>query len=256
MTGGLVYERGRLKAVESARLGPLPSRPGKALARSRERDAEGVALLEGTLAKGSVVISFEGDHRIDRFKIGDEGLSSATRGRIALPAATKRMASNQGLEAVTVLRGGSNKGSLVAIAERLADKSGYNAGWLWIKGRPRAFHLRNRDGFDVTDAAGLPDGSLLVLERRFRWTEGVKMRLRLVRRNELAPGERIDGETLLDAGLNNEIDNMEGLAVHTGAGGEIIVTMISDDNFNPALQRTVLLQFALDGAVLASTAAP
>lgn len=42
----------------------------------------------------------------------------------------------------------------------------------------------------------------------------------------------------------------------TGAGGEIIITMISDNNFNPVLQRTVLLQFALDGAVLASASGP
>ena len=38
------------------------------------------------------------------------------------------------------------------------------------------------------------------------------------------------------------------------AAGEIIVTMISDDNFNKGLQRTLLLQFALDGGDLASTA--
>jgi hypothetical protein len=254
MTGALVYDRGRPKAVESARLGPLQSRPGKALALNRDRDAEGLAIVKGTPAKGSVLISFERDHRIARFDIDDEGLSGA-RGHIALPAAGKRMKSNQGLEAITVLRGGPFKGSLVAIAERLSDGSGNHTGWLWVKGRPRAFQLRNRDDFDVTDAAGLPDGSLLVLERRFRWSEGVKMRLRLIRRNELVAGARIAGETLLDASLNHEIDNMEGLAVHTGAGGEIIVTMISDDNFNPALQRTVLLQFALEGADLARAAA-
>jgi hypothetical protein len=38
---------------------------------------------------------------------------------------------------------------------------------------------------------------------------------------------------------------MEGLALHQGAGGETILTLISDDNFNRLLQRTVLLQFAL-----------
>jgi hypothetical protein len=37
---------------------------------------------------------------------------------------------------------------------------------------------------------------------------------------------------------------MEGLSVHTGADSAIVLTMISDDNFN-FLQRTVLLQFRL-----------
>jgi len=90
-----------------------------------------------------------------------------------------------------------------------------------------------------------------VLERRFRWSEGVKSRLRLVRRDELKPGERIEGEVLLDATMAQEIDNMEGLAVHAGAAGEVIVTMISDDNFNHLLQRTLLLQFAIEGSDLA-----
>src|SRR4029079_7049806 len=98
---------------------------------------------------------------------------------------------------------------------------------------------------------GLPDGGLLVLESRFRWREGVKFRLRLIRRDELKPPVRIDGETLLEATLNQEIDNMEGLAVHAGAGGEIIVTMISDDSSNHLLQRTLLLQFAIEGSDLA-----
>jgi len=32
--------------------------------------------------------------------------------------------------------------------------------------------------------------------------------------------------------------------VHRGAGGEIVLTMVSDDNFSP-IQRTILLQFTL-----------
>jgi hypothetical protein len=48
---------------------------------------------------------------------------------------------------------------------------------------------------------------------------------------------------------------MEGLAVHAGAGGAVIVTMISDDNFNRDLQRTLLLQFTLGGNDLAQAPA-
>ena len=41
---------------------------------------------------------------------------------------------------------------------------------------------------------------------------------------------------------------MEGLAVHRGAGGETVLSLISDDNFNHFLQRTVFLQFTLHEA--------
>jgi len=39
---------------------------------------------------------------------------------------------------------------------------------------------------------------------------------------------------------------MEGIAVHRSSAGETILTLISDDNFS-ALQRTLLMQFALPG---------
>jgi hypothetical protein len=161
------------------------------------------------------------------------------------------MKSNKGLEAIATVRAGPNRGALVAFAEHLPDAAGDHTGWLWVKGKPVEIHLTNPGDYDVTDAAGLPDGGLLVLERRFRWSEGVKSRLRLIRRDELNPTVRIDAETIFEANLNQEIDNMEGLAVHAGAGGEIIVTMISDDNFNHLLQRTLLLQFAIESSDLA-----
>ena len=62
----------------------------------------------------------------------------------------------------------------------------------------------------------------------------------------LKPGAIVDGEILIDVDFAYEIDNMEGIAVHRNAAGETILTLISDDNFNP-LQRTILLRFALIG---------
>ncbi len=56
----------------------------------------------------------------------------------------------------------------------------------------------------------------------------------------------MEGEILLEADMGFEIDNMEGLAVHRDASGQLVVTMISDNNYNNFLQRTMLLQFALD----------
>ena len=54
----------------------------------------------------------------------------------------------------------------------------------------------------------------------------------------------------MEADLAQQIDNMEGIAVHEGRKGETIVTLISDDNFNRFLQRTVLLQFRLTDKAL------
>jgi hypothetical protein len=48
----------------------------------------------------------------------------------------------------------------------------------------------------------------------------------------------------LEADMGYQLDNMEGLSVHRDGNGEIVLTLISDDNFFP-LQRTLLLQFTL-----------
>ena len=71
------------------------------------------------------------------------------------------------------------------------------------------------------------------------------MRLRLISRDELQPGARIDGETLLRRRPRaTRSTTWKGSRSTPAPGGEIIVTMISDDNFNHVLQRTLLLQFA------------
>ena len=101
----------------------------------------------------------------------------------------------------------------------------------------------------------LPGGGIVVLERRFRYSEGVKMRIRRIAEAELKRGTPIEGETLLEADENLNIDNMEGIAAHRSAAGETILTLISDDNFSP-LQRTLLLQFALADTVPALAGPP
>jgi hypothetical protein len=104
--------------------------------------------------------------------------------------------------------------------------------------------LRYRDDYNVTDAAIAPGGRLLVLERHFSFFRGALMRIRRLELTDVRPGALVDGEVLIEASLAQEIDNMEAIAVHRNAGGETIITLLSDDNFN-RLQRTILLRFAL-----------
>ncbi len=244
LTASVTYQDGRPTGLKNARLGPLLSVRGRPLQDKREKDAEGVTLLDGSIANGTLLVSFERLHRIGRYPIRNGEVQTPT-GYLNLHPDARRMSPNQGIEAVAVLQGGRLKGSVVAFAERFTRGSGYHTGWVWVGGAPKPIHLQDIDGFDITDAASLPNGDLLVLERRFRWTEGVKMRLRRLAANEIAPGARMTGQTLIEADAGFEIDNMEGLAVHRGPGGETVVTMISDDNFNRMLQRTLLLQFTL-----------
>jgi hypothetical protein len=255
LSADLVYDGSRPSGLTSARLGPLLDKDGQPLASKVEQDAESAVLADGTLQNGTLLIGFERHHRIDRYPIRDGALQAPT-GTLKLPAEAKRMPANQGFEALAILRGGPYKGSVVAFAERYTRGSGYHTGWIWVdSGEAQRFQLQDIDGFNITDAAALADGSLLVLERYFRWTEGVKMRLRHIPGGEIAPGARITGRTLLQVDSSYDIDNMEGLAVHRDAGGETVLSMISDDNFNHLIQRTVFLQFTLHD-VESKSAAP
>lgn len=255
MTGTLVYDGVHLAGIAKARLGPLLDANGHTIRRGRDRDSESIALTSGTLARGSVMIGFEGRHRIERYDMTPGGFSPS-RGSLKLPPEAKKMGSNLGLEALTVLKGGPYKGNPIAFSERLYDPHRNHTGWLWTAKGPQTVHLKNIGDYDITDISSLDDGTLFVLERRFRWTEGVKMRLRRIAPDELAPDHTSVGEILIEADLNDQIDNMEGLAVTRLKTGETLVTMISDDNFNHLLQRTLLLQFVLKDSEQAKARPP
>lgn len=244
MTGSLVAEKGILSGVSDVRLGPLTALGGKSLNGGRYRDAEAVALASGNLKNGSLLISFEQKNRIGKFKIGKDGLSAPSE-YLKMPPEFAKKRGTDGIEAVTMMRSGPLKGQVIAFAEAIRAKGGHRAGWIWQGKEPRGIALTDIGDYNVTDIAGLPDGDLLVLERRFRWTEGVKIRLRRLAASEIKPGAVLAGKIVMEADLGQEVDNLEGLAVHKTATGETILTLISDDNFNRLLQRTLLLQFAL-----------
>jgi len=90
----------------------------------------------------------------------------------------------------------------------------------------------------------LPAGDLLVLERKFSLVDGVGIRIRRIPLAMLAPGAVVDGPSIFEADLGEEIDNMEGIDAHVTPEGDTVLTMVSDDNFSP-IQRTLLLQFTL-----------
>ncbi len=236
----------RPTAIARARLGSLRALRGRPLRDKREQDAESVTLLDGTLERGTLLVGFERLHRIGRFEIRGGNIEAPSE-YLSIPADARRMPRNQGFEALAVIRAGPLRGSLVAFAERFTRGSGYHTGWIWVGGTPHRLQLRDIDGFNITDAASLPDGGLLVLERYFRWTSGVSMRIRRLQPSEIRPDARLTGRILFQGDSSYEIDNMEGMAVHRGASGETVITLISDDNFSRLLQRTVLLQFSLAG---------
>jgi hypothetical protein len=239
LRGRIVYDGNRPAAITDAEMAPMLASDGQPLAKRGWFDTESIAEDGGTLYVG-----IERVHQIVRFNYGKDGLLARAQ-PIGVPLELRSLPSNKGLEAlVFVPKGQPLAGTLIAISERGLDKAGNVAAFLIGGPRPGTFAIRRSADFDVSDAALLPGGDVLLLERKFGWSTGLSVRLRRIAFGEIKPAALVDGPVLFEADLGYEIDNMEGLSVHRGGGGEIVLTLISDDNFS-IIQRTLLLQFTL-----------
>jgi hypothetical protein len=97
--------------------------------------------------------------------------------------------------------------------------------------------------YRATDAALLPDGRALLLNRRWTFLQGFTAKLTVVPLGDLRPGTLLRGREIADFRTPVIVDNLEGLSV-TREGGRTILWLTSDDNYVP-LQRTLLLKFEL-----------
>jgi hypothetical protein len=241
LRGRIAYRDGRPIGIADADMAPMLGPDGRPLSRRSWYDTESLAEDGGTLYVG-----IERVQQIVRFDYAKDGL--AARGiPIAVPPGVRALPVNKGLECLVVPpKGQPLAGTLIAISERGLDAQGNNFGFLIGGASPGTFTVKRSDDFDITDCATTPRGDLLILERRFSWAIGVAMRIRRLALSQVKSGALLDGPALIFADLNYQIDNMEGLAVHRAATGELVLTLISDDNFSP-IQRNVLLQFTLVG---------
>jgi hypothetical protein len=171
-------------------------------------DSSGKALLavsdagiwlrrDDRIRRTQAYVSFERHHRILRYPFSAQKFEPPT-GSLQLPPGTKWMRPNSGPEAIALLGSGPLKGTVIAFSENLTDNNGNLQGWLVGGPTPGPFTLKLIEGLEVTDAARLPDGGLILLER-FRYSEGIKMRIRRIKASEIKRGAVIEGETLLEA---------------------------------------------------------
>jgi hypothetical protein len=202
-------------------------------------DAEGLAIREGEL-----LVSFEVLHRIEVYP--DPGFQTEKPKRqLPFPFPLWEMRINRGLETLAMSPAAGPLGATpVAVTERSLDADGNVFAAVLEGPRKGLFSVKRSDPWDITDGAFLPNGDLLLLERRFRLSDGMGMRIRRIHGDTIRPGAVVDGEVLIDADLSQQIDNMEGLDVVVMAENDIRIIVVSDDN-NSILQRNLMLEFRL-----------
>ncbi len=244
----LIYDaRGHLSGLRDP-AGPWPvlSSRGAPL-RGGWRDAEALAPWDGRRTGGPVLVGFERRERVAVYDWGARGRKANAR-YLFLPKEVGQAPRNGEMEGLARFWNGPRAGWLIAAAEKGFTSAGDVRAWLWRGRRVVPFAIRRKGEFRITDIAVLPSGrGFVTLERRFKRSLTVlpAFTMRLFRSGDIGRGAVLDGVELMEASWPlHAIDNMEGLSVHR-AGGELRLTVISDDNFNRSLQRTLLFQFAL-----------
>jgi hypothetical protein len=238
-TGRIVYRGREMTGLEDVEAAPMLGADGRPITARGWFDTESIA-LDGSY----VYIGLERVNQVLRFDFS-KGFTRSRGEVVPMPAAVLKLPNNKGLEElVFVPKGRPLAGTLIAISERGLDTRGNLIAFLVGGPTPGQFSVRRTDKYDVSDAVLLPGGDLLVLERKFSWIEGVGIRIRRIPLASLAPGAVVDGPTIFEADLGDEIDNMEGIDAHVTPEGDTVLTLISDDNFS-MIQRTLLLQFTL-----------
>ena len=216
LTGYSVIRRGRILSSKGENLN------------GRTTDSESIAID----ANNNYYISFESNHRIM--------MHSEVEGKgVFVPKHPmfRRLSVNKGIEALAI----DNDNRLIAIPEKpplgISDIPIFrlhNNKWEIIK------YVKINENFQVTDAEILPQGLLLILERKFSWTHGFKTRFRLI---SLDKFDNTDPITVFTS-TANQFDNLEGLALWKDKKGEMRILTVSDDNFHP-LQQSEIREFFL-----------
>ena len=230
----LLYDGDRLAGIADARMSAIRDSKGQPQRSKSWADAEAVTRLEN----GRIAIGFESRVRFGSYDIAGRGLDARFQ-PLPHPKEIDRGPENGEIEAL----GEQPDGRLIAIAERQSDAKGNIRGWAWKGAKVSDFSLERYDAYQVTDLA-IDGDDVLTLERRFSAGSLPGMAVRRFAISDIASGKTVVPELLLEATAPlHVIDNMEAIAL-CNRQGERRVTLMSDDNFNPSVQSTILLQFA------------
>jgi hypothetical protein len=244
VTGALTYDAaGDLTGAGDVKIARMLGATGEALEGKTEGDSEGLAFADPHDLKGDAFVSLERDHRVLRFDFAKDGMVAHGQ-LVPMPAAVKTLRNNEGLEALATLA----DGRLLAISEYgVANDDADSVGWVVNPqtGESISFTVKRNLPFAMTDATLLPDGRVITLERSFDVLSGPGAEMRIFNPADFKDGAMVSGEVIATLSGGVTVDNMEGIAARKAADGKTFVYIVSDDNFQRPLQRTLIMMFEL-----------
>lgn len=234
ITGRFDWQGHLLTGVHVERIASMRSRDGQILDGDAS-DSEAIAAL----GDGHFAVSFERQHRINVYALGEDwsALDTPARSLIA-PLAAGSFENNGGMEGLTRL----DDGRVLAGVETETGEGRQ----LWILDDAIwTEHLATaQPGFGLTALTAHGD-DIYALERF--WQRGIGNRIRILRYSldEIEHASPATPDLLGQLDASTTVDNFEGLAV-VERDGRTILVIVSDDNFSPR-QRTLILAFEVTG---------
>lgn len=240
----LTYTDGHLSGLGNAVMAPILAANGKPNKGKVRSDAEALAGWEPGRIDGKVIVGFESRARAGLFDLGKNGFKARFRD-LKLPREAVKGPPNQELEAIGRFTSGPFAGSILAISELNKDENGDIRAFLWGGKKAFNFSIKQFEDYAITDLAILPDGDILTVERSFGASVLPGMAIRRIKTEDIVANGAVSPSLVFSGRMPfYRIDNMEGIAV-SSLNGETRVTVVSDNNYRPEYQRTLLLQFAL-----------
>jgi hypothetical protein len=239
LTAKVTYKENALSDISTTSLMPILDDKGNPPPSKRWGDAEAIAAGPN----GKTIVGFESRTRVGAYDLSGKGMTARFQ-NLNPPKDIVRGQRNGELESVGYFKSGALKGYYITVAESNSDAQGNTRAWAWNGKRSIAFSIKQLESYKITDIALLPNGDVLVLQRSYGAVTLPGMAMSRFPASAIKQGKTVRAETLLDVRAPfYAIDNMEGLAV-CERNGEILLNILSDNNFKTDRQRTLLLQFA------------
>lgn len=229
----------RLIGLDNAEIAGMRDRAGEIVKGKKFGDAEAMARVNG-----HVIVAYEHTHRLWHYADRGNFLNARPKIERRPPRGRKHsrvLRRNHGIEALTELSGNR----LFALPEGRKDAVVRQPGWIIDGKRWHPVSYARKGLYRPVGAATLPNGDVLVLERRLTLIGGLSSRLVRVSARSIRAGAVIKGKEIAVLQSPMIADNFEGISARRGPDGKTLVYLVSDDNFN-ILQRTLLLMFELD----------
>lgn len=226
---------GNLSAAKLEALEPVSGAVGRSIGDERNSDIEAIARMPD----GGWIVAFERNHRLLHFPASFAPLRASPR-LLITPPGLERARSNRGIEAASET---ADK-KILLIAEDLATSRAFTFAWLGngAEWTPMSYTLF--PPYKPTGAALLPNGDIVVVERRFTRPGDVGSRIARIPRRGLRVGAPIQTREIARLETPFVTENFEAITARMAGRGQTLIYIASDNNFSDD-QRNLLLMFEI-----------